>query len=259
MYVTCYIMQAWKGGSSLKYYDIHSHLGKTSSGEENTPTELVSVLQQHGISRVGISCLSGISTRFQNDFIYKAMCEYPDIIEGYAFINPKDEYAKDEIALCLGEYGMNAVKFHSWKHGYYPDNTAILDDLLQQIEAFGVHVQTHVGTAPISNPYVWVELAKRHPNVRFVFTHIGYYEFGIATIKAIQDVHNVWVETSGQMDVDVLKLAIEVLGSKRICFGTDWPYKPISIEISKFEELGLSEEQREDIFYKNAEALWIRK
>ena len=57
----------------MKYYDIHSHLGKTSSGDENTPSELVTDLKIYGIEKVGISCLSGISTREQNDLIYRAM------------------------------------------------------------------------------------------------------------------------------------------------------------------------------------------
>lgn len=242
----------------MKYYDIHSHLGKTSSGDENTPRELVTDLKRYGIEKVGISCLSGISTREQNDLIYRAMQEFPEVIEGYAFINPKDAAAEDEIDLCLGTYGMNAVKFHSWKHGYYPDNSGALDRLLDKIDSYGVHVQTHVGTAPISNPYVWAEYAKKHPHVRFVFTHIGYYEFGMSTIEAVKDLTNVWVETSGQMDVEVLKKAIAVLGSKRVCFGTDWPYKLVNMEISKFYELELTEEQRADIFYRNAEILWKR-
>lgn len=242
----------------MKYYDIHSHLGKTSSGDENTPSELVTDLKRYGIEKVGISCLSGISTREQNDLIYRAMQEYPEVIEGYAFINPKDAAAENEIDLCLGTYGMSAVKFHSWKHGYYPDNSGSLDRLLDKIDSYGVHVQTHVGTAPISNPYVWAEYAKKHPHVRFVFTHIGYYEFGMSTIEAVKDLPNVWVETSGQMDVEVLKKAIAVLGSKRVCFGTDWPYKPVNMEISKFYELELTEEQRADIFYQNAEKLWKR-
>ena len=178
----------------MKYYDIHSHLGKTSSGDENTPSELVTDLKRYGIEKVGISCLSGISTREQNDLIYRAMQEYPEVIEGYAFINPKDAAAENEIDLCLGTYGMSAVKFHSWKHGYYPDNSGSLDRLLDKIDSYGVHVQTHVGTAPISNPYVWAEYAKKHPHVRFVFTHIGYYEFGMSTIEAVKDLPNVWVE-----------------------------------------------------------------
>ena len=46
------------------------------------------------------------------------------------------------------------------------------------------------------------------------------------------------------------------LGSKRILFGTDWPYKPTNIEIDKLYELGLSDSELEDIFYHNASHLW---
>ena len=46
----------------MKIYDIHSHLGKTSSGDENTPKELLQDLNAYGISKVGISSLSGTST-----------------------------------------------------------------------------------------------------------------------------------------------------------------------------------------------------
>lgn len=148
----------------MKIYDIHSHLGKTSSGDENTPTQLVEDLAKFGVSKVGISCLSGISTKEQNNLIARAMKAYPEQIVGYGFINPKAPDALHEVDVCLSEYKMSAIKFHSWKHGYYPDNTPALDAILDKIESYGVHVQTHVGTAPISNPYVWAEYAKKHPN-----------------------------------------------------------------------------------------------
>lgn len=243
----------------MKIYDVHSHLGKTSSGEENTATQLVEEMKEYGISKVGISSLSGISIRHQNDLVYNAMLEYPEFIEGYAFINPKAEDAIKEIRLCVGEYGMNAVKFHSWKHGYYPDNCHQLYDIFEEIEKYGVHVQMHVGTAPISTPYVWAQYAKAFPNIRFVFTHIGYYEFGYSSIEAVKDLPNVSVETSGQMEVGVLKKAIDTLGSERVVFGVDWPYKITNIEIEKFYEMELSQAQLENIFYKNAEALWERR
>lgn len=240
----------------MKIYDIHSHLGKTSSGEENSPTEMIDELKKYGITKVGISSLSGISTRNQNDLVFNAMKEYPGIIKGYAFINPKAPDALEEVEKCLGDYKMDGVKFHSWKHGYYPDNALALDKILDTIEKYGVHVQTHVGTAPLSTPYIWAEYARKHPKVDFVFTHTGYYEFGMSTLQAIRDLKNVWVETSGQMDVRVLKKSVEYLGAQRVCFGTDWPYKPINIEISKFSELGFNDDQMESIFHKNAEYLW---
>jgi predicted TIM-barrel fold metal-dependent hydrolase len=237
-------------------YDIHSHLGKTSSGEENTPEELLADLRAHGITKVGISSLSGISMHDQNNLVARAMAAHPGDIFGYAFINPKAPDAIEEVHRCLGELKMNGIKFHSWKHGYYPDNTPALDAILDAIEPYGVHVQTHVGTAPFSTPYTWASLVKRHPNIDFLFTHIGYYEFGHSTIEAVRDLPNVWVETSGQMDVDVLHDAISILGPERVCFGTDWPYKPVNIEVEKMFELGIGNDALELIFHGNAEYLW---
>ncbi len=240
----------------MKIYDIHSHLGKTSSGDENSPSEIVNELKNYGISKVGISCLSGVSTREQNDLIYRAMQEYPDVIKGYGFINPKAPDAIDEVNRCLGDYKMSGIKFHSWKHGYYPDNTPALNDILFEIAKYDAHVQTHVGTAPFSTPFTWAEYARKFPNIDFLFTHTGYYEFGLSTIQAVKDLKNVWVETSGQMDVEVLTKSIDILGPERVCFGTDWPYKPVNIEIEKFYQLKIPEDTLEYIFHKNAEYLW---
>lgn len=240
----------------MKIYDIHSHFGPTSSGEIVSANNMISELKSYSISKVGISCLSGNSTREQNDLIYNTMKEFPNEIEGYAFINPKDSDAINEVNLCLDEYKMNGVKFHSWKQGYYPDNRPELSKIFKEISKYNVHVEMHVGTAPLSTPYIWAEWAKKFPNIDFLFTHIGYYEFGMSTIMAVKDLKNVWVETSGQMDVDVLKNAVKILGANRVVFGTDWPYKPVNIEIDKFYHLGFNDTQLEQIFYKNAEYLW---
>lgn len=240
----------------MKIYDVHSHFGATSSGEEPNVEEMITDLKRYGISKVGVSCLTGVSTREQNDLIYKIMNMYPDFIEGYAFINPKDPDALNEVEKCLGEYKMNGVKFHSWKQGYYPDNRPELDKIFEVIEHYGVHVEMHVGTAPLSTPYIWGEYARKHPKLDFLFTHTGYYEFGMSSIEVAKRYPNIWLETSGQMDVDVLKKSVKELGSERVVFGTDWPYKPVNIEIEKFQHLGFTDAQLTNIFSKNAEYLW---
>ncbi|MDO5695302.1 MAG: amidohydrolase family protein [Eubacteriales bacterium] len=243
----------------MKIFDIHSHFGPTSSGEDTSVHEMQCTLQSFGISKVGISCLSGNSMSMQNDLIYRAMQASPDFIEGYAFINPKAPDAVEEVEKCLSVYKMNGIKLHSWKHGYYPDNRPELHAIFDEIKKYDVHVQTHVGTAPLSTPYIWAEWARRYPEIDFVFTHTGYYEFGYSTIEAVKNLSNVKVETSGQMDVGVLKAAINILGPKRMVFGTDWPYKPVNIEIEKFSHFNLKDNELEDIFYRNAASLWREK
>lgn len=242
----------------MKLYDVHSHLGKTSSGEENSAGLLVQELAGYGISKVGISSLSGTSTRAQNDLVYHAMKEFPGVVMGYAFINPKAPDVYDEIDRCLGDYGMYGVKFHPWKHGYYSDNCPQIDGVLTAIERYGVHIQVHVGTSPLCTPFPWIEYAKAHPKLRVLFTHMGCREFGYSTIEAVRDVPNIWVETSCQMEYKNLRKAARELGSRRVVFGTDWPYKPTNVEIEKIQYMGFDDNELEDVYYKNAEFLWTK-
>jgi len=240
----------------VKIYDIHSHMGRTSSGEDTSPERMLQELAGIGVSKVGVSSLTGIDSREQNDLVHAAVLAHPDEVVGYAFINPKDPDAPAETERCLTQLGMRGVKFHSWKNGYYPDNRPELWEIFEIIQSHGIHVQMHVGTAPVSTPYTWGIWARRFPGIDFVFTHTGYYEFGRSTIEVARELDNVWVETSGQFDVPTLRESLKVLGANRICFGTDWPYKPLAAELRKFDELSLTDDQAVHIFHTNAEYLW---
>lgn len=240
-------------------YDNHGHMGKTSSGDLNSADDLIKDMDHYGIAKIGISSLSGTVNRIQNDLVYEAHLQYPDRIYPYAFINPKAPDALQEIDLCLGERKYKAVKFHSWKNGYYADNTPQLEEVLTRIEQYGVHVQTHVGTSPLSTPFAWIRYAKKHPNLRFVFTHMGCREFAYSVIEAVRDIPNIYLETSVVYEADVLKKVKDCVGSKRIVFGTDWPYKSVECEIQKIYQMGFTEAELEDVFYKNAEQLWTIK
>lgn len=243
----------------VKMYDFHGHMGLTSSGDANSASDLIKDMDHYGISKIGISSLSGTINRVQNDLVYDAHQQYPDRILAYAFLNPKAPDVHQEIDLCLGERKYAAVKFHSWKSGYYADNVPQLDEVLTHIEKYGVHIQTHVGTSPLSTPFVWIRYAKKHPNLRFVFTHMGCREFAYSVIEAVRDVPNIYLETSVIYDTDVLKKVKECVGAKRIVFGTDWPYKSVECEIQKIYQMGFTEEELEYVFYKNAEELWKKK
>lgn len=237
-------------------FDAHSHLGMTSSGDPNDVHQLVRDMLSHGITRTGISSLSGTDNRKQNDLVYDAMCQYPDHIRGYAFINPKAPDVHQEIDLCLRDYHMSGVKFHPWKHGYYSDNTPQLEEVLRHIFEYPVQVQVHVGTSPLCTPFAWIRYARMFPDHPFVFTHMGSREFGYTVVDAVLDLPNIYLETSVQYHRGVLLEAARKIGSQRILFGVDWPYKPIETEIRKLTLLGFSEAELENVFYHNIERLW---
>jgi len=240
----------------VKKYDFHSHLGKTRSGDDNSAAQMVEQLGAYGIERVGIVSLSQNSMRENNDVVAAAMREFPDFVVGYADIDPKDPGAFDEIDRTLGDLGMRGVKFMSWKHGYSVENCPQLESVVDAIAHYGVHIQIHGGASPLCTPYIWTRFARKHPETDFVFTHACGREFGTTCIELIRDIPNFSVETSANEEMGILREAVRTLGSERVLFGTDWPYKPTNIEVDKIFELGLSDRQLEDVLRRNAERIW---
>jgi len=238
--------------------DFHVHLGTTSQGKKFTVDDLVKIMDKYGINKSGLSVLAGVSMTEQNNAVYQAMEKYPDRIIGYAYINPRDPDAINEVNRCLGDLKMKGIKFHSWKHGYYPDNCKNLDKVIDTVEKYNVPILTHTGTATLSLPQQWAFVAEKHPNVDFIFAHIGYYDFGYGCIECAKKYSNIYVETSGQHEIPVLEKALVDLGSEKIIFGSDWPYKYVATEIKKFEVLNLTDEEKKKIFYSNAQKLWDR-
>ena len=58
-------------------YDVHGHMGKTSSGDPVDAHALVNDMDKYGIEKIGISSLSGTVNRVQNDLVYECYKEYP--------------------------------------------------------------------------------------------------------------------------------------------------------------------------------------
>jgi predicted TIM-barrel fold metal-dependent hydrolase len=236
--------------------DFHIHMGKSSSGEEYGIDMLLESMDKFGIEKSGLSILNGALVGPLNDKVMKMVKEYPDRIIGYGYINPREENAIEEVHRCLNTEGMRGIKFHSWKHGYFPSNNKNIDKIVDAIEPYDVPILTHTGTAPLSLPQQWAEVAKRHPKQKFVFAHIGYLDYGYDCVQCVKDLPNVWVDTAGQVEIQVMELALKELGPDRIIWGTDWPYKYPGSELTKFEPYNLSEEDKQKIFYENAKKLW---
>ena len=243
----------------MKMIDIHGHMGMTSSGQAIDVDGLVSSMDEFGISITGISSLSGIVTKKQNDLVLECKNRYPDRVRAYAFINPKAADVHDEIDKRLGDQKFDGVKFHPWKHGYYSDNTPQIDKVLDHIQEYGAMCQVHVGTSPLATPYAWIRYAQKKPGLRMVFTHMGCREFAFSVLKAVPEVKNIYLETSVIYDRDVIENVRDAVGAQRIVFGSDWPYKSVAVEIAKVYKMKLTDEELEYVFYKNAEELLTRR
>ena len=66
---------------------------------------------------------------------------------------------------------------------------------------------------------------------------------------------NIYVTTSGNMSPAAFKCTKDVLGIDKIIFGSDYCYENIDAMTDFVKELDITEEEREKLFFKNAEKL----
>lgn len=101
-----------------------------------------------------------------------------------------------------------------------------------------------------STPAELAELARRFPEQIFLCAHAGgEWERGL---RAVRDVENVWVETSGfDATAGFIETAVRDLGSSRIVFGSHLPSRSLGTELSKVTTAAISERDKQRILGEN--------
>lgn len=64
--------------------------------------------------------------------------------------------------------------------------------------------------------------------------------------------NNIIVSTSGNMSKEAFECTRSVLGIKNICFSSDFPYESVDEMMNFMNSLALTEEEKDQIFYKTA-------
>ena len=121
----------------------------------------------------------------------------------------------------------------------------------------------------------------RHPNLTVVLGHMGegipywfwridnmYQKFnelgagpaiGIRPLKRLPSEYfktNIYMTTSGMNSHENLKFGIDLVGSERIMFAIDFPYESTQQSVEFLESAPISEGERENIAYRNAERVF---
>mgnify|MGYP002832668472 FL=1 len=194
-----------------------------------------------------------------NDSMLHAMRRFPDRILGYVYLDPLyQEESLEEMDRCIQGQGMIGVKLYNQFKCWDP---AVLPIVERSIE-LGVPLLHHgghqtpvsgrVGQPNRSDSEDFARLARMYPEALIIEGHplVGDWEWAL---KALRDVPNVYVDTSGSLNDDgFVEMAVEELGVDRVLFATD-----VSMEASVGKVLyaDITEPQREKIFGGNMQRL----
>ncbi|MCS6873841.1 MAG: amidohydrolase [Pyrinomonadaceae bacterium] len=220
------------------------------------------------------------------DSVSEAVRAFPDRIYGGFFFNPLLTDAFERAKRAFDEFNLKVICFFPAMHGYsVADNETvhqIIRELVQKRNgravfihcgALSIGIRKKLGLKSVfdlrlSNPLEVHKLASEYPDVNFIIPHFGAGLFREALMAAelCPNIYfdtsssNRWVqyEPSNISIKEVFEKALEILGPKRLLFGTDssffprgWNQEVFDTQVKTLAEIGISKEDAQNIFYGN--------
>lgn len=180
--------------------------------------------------------------------------EHDGTILGYCYVNPRfEKESKEELKCYVQDHGFIGLKLGGacvcTDRRLFPLVELCIELNVPILHHVVHHMPWETARKPLSDSQDIAELGRRYPEAKIILAHIGGggdWEWGI---KAVKDVKNVYVDTSGSgTEIGMIEMAVKEVGADRVLFGTDLT---ICTGISKIEGSELTKDQKEKIYYKN--------
>lgn len=258
-----------------KAIDTHVHVGSSAALYVGGSIDIVvERMKKHGITHSVISPIPGFedpegveSVKKMNEQVAKIRNDNLDKFPmALGVAEPRHgKIAVKETAYALGDLGLDGLMFHHDFAGVEL-HAPIMFDILEEATHYSnakvvmVHTAQHSMLEP---PFsLWI-LAERFPNITFLCGHPMMSMIQLENMAAVaKHCPNVYLDTCCTWyDNFALETIIEKLGSSdNIMFGTDNPYYNLDVCIDKttIEKANISQEDKEKIFYKNFERVFMK-
>ena len=227
--------------------DAHCYIGE-GFYKKLTATELIALMDDNDVERAFVSPVEEYITvcnREGNDYILKAVKEFPDRLIGFATVNPwYRDGAVEELRRALGE-GLKALKLNSALQGF-PINDELVYPVIEVAREVDIPVYVHTATPVFALPLQLADLASEFPQVNFIMGHMGATDFWIDVMPAAEMCPNIYLETSLRSP-GVLTIAIERVGAGRLVYGSDVPESCMKLELGKINRLALAPDEKERV------------
>lgn len=268
------------------------HLIPDGWGEDKFLAETyLDIMKEEGIEKAVL--LQGTLNGYQNYYSYQTVKKYPGKFVAAFSVDPFVDNALEIVRRHVEDLGFRAIKFeisqggglHGFHKAFRLDNAVRVSQIMHFLADYpGFVVTTDYGdyTQTSYQPEAIVNLAKRYPKMDFVVCHLSFpnadhldrlenvlHQFAsvdniLVDISAIQDIEGEEMDKFPypRCQADV-RLAKEVLGTKKIIWGTDSPW---SSTFNSYHQLAtwlentdiFTEVELEDVMYNNAKRVYFK-
>ena len=245
--------------ASCPVLDMHGHFGPYQGiyFPAVTAEAMIRIMDRAGVQMIVCSSHTAlVDTRRGNPQMAEVVARYPDRFRAYWVLNPNyPDRMKEELRAYPHQKGFVGFKFWSDYH-----KVPITDDRYRSALEFAqehrLMILMHTwGNSPYDGPGLVEEVAKRYPEVTILMGHSGYGEWDRA-IGVARDYPNVYLELTAAYHVNgIIERMVQGAGSHKILFGTDMPWFDPHYGIGCILCAHISDEDRHNILYSNAEAL----
>jgi len=232
-----------------------------------TADELISAMDENGIDKSVILNLGWTSHLLcveTNDYILEAVSRFPDRLIGFCMVQPlAGDAAVKELERCArsGARGIGEMRPDIQGFGFEnPMFKSVIDGVIENGLIFLTHASEPVGHQYFGKgkitPELLYPLAVNFPELKLVCAHWGGGLPFYALMPEVADaLSNVYFDTAATLFLykpQIFKQVIDIAGSNRILFGSDYPLLSPKRIIEQIDEVELMPEDEARILVGNA-------
>ncbi len=239
--------------------DMHSHVGRqTFYRMHDAPEPYVRIMDIAGVDVAPVSCIFFGTARQCNDAVERFVALNPDRFFGVVHVTPRypDEAMSElERVFKLPEFKMLKL---------YPDYLGKpIDDpsyfpIFEWCNDNNIVVKSHSSYTSdgdiLTAPSLFIPLAERYTNIRWVLGHSGNAMAGqIQAVEAAQSSRNIWLETcTSHGEHGTIEYLVEGAGADRVLYGSDMPLMDARFQIARIATADMDDETKRRVLGLNA-------
>lgn len=252
----------------MKKFDVHVHIGEDLEGRRYTPELALEKMDKNEIDYAVISPIPTYASPYgikdsarQNDYIAEALAKYPDrFLKGLGVVNPRHgRESVPEVDRIFKDLGLAGLLFSNDKTGFTFDNPTMCEYFEHAMAYENPIVFAYTSQySVLQAPFMLEKMARKFPGIKFIngsalkdSTHANCSRF----MSSIMD--NIYIDIADMNQLlNVLVGVLGEAGQDKVLFGSNIPFCDICPEITNIEAIGLSDEDKARIYYKNAAKLF---
>jgi len=240
--------------------DFHVHIAYKDSNKKCSVDDIINAMNDAGID---ISVLLGndqadagykrpwinssimpMDVNLSDEELSSYCFSHPDRLIGFTSVHPDRYKPHKKVLRAIKEFGMKGLKLYPHA-GFYP-NDKRLDLVYEKCVEYDIPVMFHTGIKALSwqnlkynNPIYVDDIATNFPELKIIMCHGGYPWVEEFMVVAYSN-PNMWVDITfldyiekiykkPNLSEDTIKRLVELIGAKKLLWGTEGPYLNLSL------------------------------